>query len=628
MRETKPVVTYGLALASSALAIGVTCLVPALAAGTPFMLSFAAVTVGSWYGGLGPGLLGLLTCTAGTTLFVLGGAAALATSGKGLLLAGFVSVATLIVALNSARQRADRARLAERGSREASERLAAERSAQYAAERAERERAARAEQHLRSILDGAPDAMVIVDAAGAIVHANSPVETVLGYAPAELLGQPVELLLPDRLRARHPAHRAAYMGEPRIRPMGAGLDLSARRKDGSDVAVEISLSPLHLEEGAHVIAAIRDVTERQRAAEALRESEERYRRIVELSPDATFVSVDGTIAYANGAAGQLFGLPSAQDAVGQPALGLLEADARARIERHLAAALAGERPAGVEEDWIGADGSRVAVEVVAAALPWQGRPAIQMILRDISHRRQLQEERARARAEVERVRDDLTSMVVHDLKNPVNGITMTARLALRKATDLPDSHRRYLTQIDRATREMMRLIQNLLEIAKIEEGKMPVAREPIVLADVVREVAAEYLPLAEEAGKRLVVSLDAALPAPTADHALLRRVLVNLIANGLRHSGSSEVRIEASSEPGAGAVTLRVVDHGRGILPDDQVRIFEKFGSVRRSPTSEPVTDTGLGLPFCKLAVERMGGTIHLTSQAGGPTVFAVTLPL
>src|SRR5262245_41857730 len=95
------------------------------------------------------------------------------------------------------------------------------------------------------------------------------------------------------------------------------------------------------------------------------------------------------------------------------------------------------------------------------------------------------EEALAARAGVERLKDDLVNMVVHDLKNPVNGISMMVQLALRKGADLPEAQRGYLTQIDRTCREMMRLIQNLLEISKIEEGKMPVAREPIVLADVV-----------------------------------------------------------------------------------------------------------------------------------------------
>ena len=118
---------------------------------------------------------------------------------------------------------------------------------------------------------------------------------------------------------------------------------------------------------------------------------------------------------------------------------------------------------------------------------------------------------------------------------------------------------------------------------------------------------------------------DATCPPAVADRALLKRVLVNLVVNALRHSGSDEVRIEGGLA--AGEVTLRVIDHGHGIAEEDQARIFEKFRTVRRSPTDDPAGDTGLGLPFCKLAVERMGGRFALTSSAGTRTVFAVTLP-
>ena len=156
---------------------------------------------------------------------------------------------------------------------------------------------------------------------------------------------------------------------------------------------------------------------------------------------------------------------------------------------------------------------------------------------------------------------------------------------------------------------------------------MPVACEEVALSGIVREIVAEYLPIAEEVGKRLSVSVEPALPPALADSALVRRVLVNLVANALRHSGASEVRVEASADAGGAAVHLRVVDDGRGIPDDDQARIFEKFGSLRRSPTSEPSADTGLGLPFCKLAIERMGGSIQLTSSPGTHTVFAVALP-
>lgn len=236
------------------------------------------------------------------------------------------------------------------------------------------------------------------------------------------------------------------------------------------------------------------------------------------------------------------------------------------------------------------------------------------------------EEALEARTEVERLKDDLTNMVVHDLKNPVNGIAMMVQLALRKGADLPEAHRAYLLQIDRTCREMMRLIQNLLEISKIEEGKMPVAREPIVLAEMVDEVVREYTPVAEQAGRRLSVAVATDLPPALGDRTLLRRVLVNLIVNALRHSGSSEVRLEAATD--AERVTVGVVDFGHGIAEEDQAHVFDKFRTIRRSPSDDPGGDTGLGLPFCRLAVERMGGRIRLTSSPGERTTFTVELPV
>jgi signal transduction histidine kinase len=238
---------------------------------------------------------------------------------------------------------------------------------------------------------------------------------------------------------------------------------------------------------------------------------------------------------------------------------------------------------------------------------------------------QAAEDALAARAEVESLKADLTNMVVHDLKNPVNGIAMMVQLALRKAQDLPEAHRSYLRQIERTCREMMRLIQNLLEISKIEEGKMPVAREPIVLAEVADEVAREYSPVAEQAGRRLRLAVDTELPPAMGDRALLKRVLVNLVVNALRHSGSEEVRVEGRPLPGE--VALSVIDFGHGIPAEYHERVFEKFRSVRRSPSDDPGGDTGLGLPFCKLAVERMGGRLTLASTRGVSTVFTLTLP-
>ena len=155
---------------------------------------------------------------------------------------------------------------------------------------------------------------------------------------------------------------------------------------------------------------------------------------------------------------------------------------------------------------------------------------------------------------------------------------------------------------------------------------MPVVPEPVSLTDLACAVAREYAPAALEIKKSIRVDVDAALPPALADVTLLRRVLTNLVVNGLRHSGGREVRIDAIVA--GGRLVLRVCDRGRGIPLGDQSRIFDKFTSVRRSLTADAVSDTGLGLPFCKLAVERMGGSIALDSEPNGETIFAVELPI
>jgi len=233
----------------------------------------------------------------------------------------------------------------------------------------------------------------------------------------------------------------------------------------------------------------------------------------------------------------------------------------------------------------------------------------------------------REKDDLERAKADLTNMIVHDLKGPLGGILTVAQLALRKRENLSDAHAERFALIQRSARDLMRMIENILEIDQMEEGRLTLRAEPVDLGLLLRECANEFHAAAEVAGQTIEITVGEDLSAVVTDRWLLRRVLNNLVVNAIRHSGANGALV-LDAVQADGLIAVRVRDAGRGIAVEEQATLFSRVRPPASDNRKRSPEDTGLGLVFCKMAVEAMGGTIAVESTPGAGTVFTVTLPL
>ena len=249
-------------------------------------------------------------------------------------------------------------------------------------------------RRLRNLLEAAPDAMFVVDQAGVIVLVNSQTERLFGYLQEEILGRAVEILIPERFRERHRGHRLEFAAEPRVRPMGAKLQLFGLRKDGTEFPVEVSLSPIETAEGILVTSAIRDITERKLAEE----SRLRLATIVESSDDAIISkNLDAIIVSWNTGAQRLFGYTDAE-VIGQPITILIPPELRDEENKILEKLRAGERIEHYETIRVTNTGKRINVSLTISPMRESSGKVVgfSKIARDITDRKLAEQELSEA----------------------------------------------------------------------------------------------------------------------------------------------------------------------------------------------------------------------------------------
>jgi len=491
----------------------------------------------------------------------------------------------------------------------------------------------RADLRFRDFVDLAPDGVVACDKAGTIILVNVAAERMFGYARSELIGQPIETLIPERVRAKHPGHVAQFTAAPNLRPMGSGLKLAGRRKDGSEFPVEISLSPMQGDGGLTVSTTIRDITERKRIEESARRANAYLLRAVDTIQGAFAIYDEHDRAVlVNSAVRQLFGGKVADTAVGASFERALDAGLAANLyelgtmtrKEFRAARLAYHRdPSGTFE--LRTTSGRI-LRVFEQRTPEGGTVSLYVdITADATREAELRTARAEAEA-ASGAKSEFLSSMSHELRTPLNAVLGFAELLYRDHKEpLSPRQRERLEHVQRGGAHLLRLIDDVLDLARIESGRIEIAAEPMTVVDVIRNVVSTLEPLAARHSIALRYTPDDGSPVVIADRTRVSQILMNFGSNAIkygRQGGHTTLRVSRSAP---GVVRIAVTDDGIGIPVDKQSKIFEPF--QRAGQETGPIQGTGIGLAITRRLAVMMGGSVGFSSELGRGSEFWIDLP-
>jgi len=483
------------------------------------------------------------------------------------------------------------------------------------------------EGRYRGLLEAAPDAMVVVNQQGEIVLLNLQAEKQFGYRRDELLGQKVSNIVPQGFAERLVADGLRSAEEALAQQIGTGIELTARRKDGSEFPIEIMLSPLGSAEGILVTAAIRDISVRNAADAHLVQMEGRYRGLLEAAPDAmVVVNQQSEIVLLNLQAEKQFGYRR-DELLGQKLTNIIPEGFAERLIadglRSAEDALAQQIGTGLELTALRKDGSRFPMELMLSPLESDTGTLVTVAIRNITVRNAAKVELLQTVEELKRSNEDLQQFAYvasHDLQEPLRMVaSYVALIARRYKGKLDADADEFISFTVDGAKRMQSLIQDLLAFSRV--GSKGVELVTTSSENALNRAIKNLRGAIVDSGAR--VTHDP-LPSVLADDMQLTQLFQNLLGNAIKYRRADTPGVHvAARQNGAKKWIFSVQDNGLGIEPQYFERIF---GMFQRLHGREEFSGTGMGLAICKKIVERHGGDISVESTIGQGSTFRFSM--
>lgn len=482
-----------------------------------------------------------------------------------------------------------------------------------------------AEAWYRGIIDAAPDCMLVTDAQGMILLANPRTEAVFGYSAEALAGQPVGLLI------AHDAPPHPSSDELAPLPLRAGADTQGRHLDGTEFPLEVGLSALpgdYAGRGICYCVVLRDITARRDDEKAAWFT----RHVLEISGPAIWIDPqDCAIRYANKAMADLIGQDT-QHLLGMRAPDIALGNSESLFTLNVEEILSSLGPTRIECRLLHRDGHAIDAEITLFVTKRDGDPLLIGTVQDISLRKASEAAMYEARAmaeETSRMKSDFLANMSHEIRTPMNAIMGMSHLALM--TELTPRQRDYLRKIQQSSQHLLGIINDILDISKIEAGKLSLERTHFELESMLARVVSLIAGKAADKGIELVLDVAGDVPVELLGDSLrLEQILINYANNAVKFTEAGEIDIRVSVvERAAETVRLQfsVRDSGIGMTPDQISRLFQPFQQADNS-TTRIYGGTGLGLSIARRLAELMDGEVGVESAPGVGSTFWFTARL